>query len=247
MINYVILLLILISLSLDCWLRIKNLDKKTRLKRMGLTTKDIKFLNDLQHELINQDHVGQAAPRFWVVAGSKKVYVGNEYATDEELVDEVDEIASNLSGAVEYFIEYIAENYNSEEYDIIIKEDEMPLSFCLYQIDKHCDKNAPDYEEGDEIVLQQQYISSIDELISTLELIGVLREGRHNYSAAGYRIERCIYPNTMFLTNRECKQHIAANHYHYSDDAHSYAMTAWRSYEVETLWKLLEKIQWDNI
>lgn len=51
----------------------------------------------------------------------------------------------------------------------------------------------------------------------------------------------------MFLTNRSCKEHIRANHYHYNADAHSYAMTAWRSPEVERLFKILDVIDWKTM
>ena len=59
-----------------------------------------------------------------------------------------------------------------------------------------------------------------------------------------YRNEHHIYPDTMFLTNRSCKRHIELNHYHYDSDVHSYAMTAWRSPEVEKLWDILQKVDW---
>ena len=51
----------------------------------------------------------------------------------------------------------------------------------------------------------------------------------------------------MFLTNKSCKEHIRLNNYHYSSDAHSYAMTAWRSPEVEKLFKILQEVDWDKM
>ena len=55
-----------------------------------------------------------------------------------------------------------------------------------------------------------------------------------------------IAENTMFLTLRECKEHIKANHYHYKDPI-SYAMTAWRSPQVEKLWKILQEVDWGRL
>jgi hypothetical protein len=49
-----------------------------------------------------------------------------------------------------------------------------------------------------------------------------------------------IKENTMFLTKRECQEHIERNHYHYNDTVHTYAMTAWRSPQVEKLIKILQ-------
>jgi hypothetical protein len=56
-----------------------------------------------------------------------------------------------------------------------------------------------------------------------------------------------IHPNTMFLTKQEAKDHIKANSYHYSSDAHTYAMTAWRAPKVAKLLEILENFDWDKI
>lgn len=51
-----------------------------------------------------------------------------------------------------------------------------------------------------------------------------------------------IYPNIMFLTHKECENHLRKYGYNYSEDAHAYAMTAYRSPEVETLLNILETV-----
>lgn len=56
-----------------------------------------------------------------------------------------------------------------------------------------------------------------------------------------------VAPNTMFLTKAEAKRHLELNHYHYSQKAHTYAMTAWRAPKVERLIKILETFDWDVI
>lgn len=73
----------------------------------------------------------------------------------------------------------------------------------------------------------------IDKLESILEELGL-----------GYQINEEVFegfvaPNTFFLTIKEAKEHLAANHYHYNPNAHVYAMTAWRSPEVEKLLTIL--------
>lgn len=55
-----------------------------------------------------------------------------------------------------------------------------------------------------------------------------------------------IAPNTMFLTKQECKEHIKRNHYHYKEP-HTYAMTAWRSPQVEKLYDILKNMDWDSL
>ena len=67
-----------------------------------------------------------------------------------------------------------------------------------------------------------------------------------NFYTCGYRDNYdVIAPNTMFLTKDSAKKHIELNHYHYSQP-HTYAMTAWRSPEVERLFKILEETDWSE-
>ena len=54
-----------------------------------------------------------------------------------------------------------------------------------------------------------------------------------------------IVLNIFFLTKREAIEHIKANHYHYTDKVHTYGMTAWRSPQVERLFKILEEVEWE--
>lgn len=56
-----------------------------------------------------------------------------------------------------------------------------------------------------------------------------------------------IAPNTLFLTKAEAKKHLEINHYHYTSNAHTYAMTAWRAPKMERLIKILESFDWDSV
>lgn len=68
-----------------------------------------------------------------------------------------------------------------------------------------------------------------------------------NYNIVGYREGRdTIAPNTMFLTKQEAKTHIERNSYHYVEP-HTYAMTAWRSPQVEQLYKILQETDWAGL
>lgn len=215
----------------------------------NLSNEDLAFLQDLQHEMLTQDHVGQAAPRFWVVAGTQKVYVGKEYAEGEALKDDEDIIADGIEDAVKYFKEEVLAELNEDddEYEYILEKEETEsfASWRVAKMDKNYSKDSDDYIEGNEIIMEQNYITGIEELIEALVDAGAIDEG--DYDVVYYREEHYCYPNTMFLTNRSCKEHIEANKHHYSADAHSYAMTAWRSPEVEKLWTILEKIDWKAI
>lgn len=217
-------------------------------KNFNLTKEDLVFLMDLQNEMLTQDHVCQAAPRFWVVAGTKKVYASKEYAEGEQLIQDSEVIADGLEEAVKYFQEQIEEEADDEDEICIIIEKEDTQSFTSYRvakIDKSIDTNAEDYGEQDEIIMEQNSIADIEELLEALSDARFIN--KNDYDIGYYCNEDYRYPNTMFLTNRSCKEHIKANHYHYSSDAHSYAMTAWRSPEVEKLWTILEKIDFKAI
>lgn len=69
--------------------------------------------------------------------------------------------------------------------------------------------------------------------------------GHDDTMIIGISIRPFMYPNTMFLTEKEAREHLERNHYHYSEDAHTYCMVAWRSPEVEKLWKILRETKWD--
>lgn len=52
--------------------------------------------------------------------------------------------------------------------------------------------------------------------------------------------------DTMFLTYRECCEHIKRNDYHYSNPR-SFAMTAWRSPQIERLIEILRTADFDGM
>ena len=51
----------------------------------------------------------------------------------------------------------------------------------------------------------------------------------------------------VFLTQKAAEQHLRANHYHYGEKAHTFAMTAWRNKAEEKLWDILRTVEWDAI
>ena len=172
---------------------------------------DIEFLKELQHEMLTQDTVCQANPRFWVVMETKRVYgIDSEYADGCVIVgEEGEECSSDLKDIYGWLT-------NILEIDCV-------------------------YVDGT-IGVGGKELCDIDDVMNYLENSA----GYDQFSIVYFKDEEQIAKDTMFLTNRECKQHIKLNYYHYSKDAHSYAMTAWRSPEVERLYKILETTDWDN-
>jgi hypothetical protein len=67
------------------------------------------------------------------------------------------------------------------------------------------------------------------------------------YGMCGYKENRdVISPNTFFLTKRECKDHIERYSNHYAEP-HPYAMTAWRSPQVERLYDIIKNTEWETV
>lgn len=162
-----------------------------------MKAEDLKFLSELQEELLTQDKVSQADPRFWVIRDYQW-----ELALEgcEETYRVHDEEGNDWS--LDSFLDYLRDE---EAYDEVLEETTVTKD------------TEADYE-------------LIEYLVDELE----------GFTLYGTRQEAFIVPNTMFLTIREAKEHIRRNYYHYTSKVHPYAMTAWRSPQVERLINILQ-------
>ena len=187
---------------------------------MGLNKEDKQFLKELQHQMLTQDTVGQASPRFWVVRHKVRQYgIEDGYDIDgEEVIYNYEKLAENLKELCEYLRDNeddLEIEYHEEilfEYVNIVKDDEEQ---CFYDT-----KELVEY--------------MIEEL-----------DYNNSLYLVNYKDEYVIAENTMFLTIEECKRHIEFNGYHYNEP-HPYAMTAWRSPQVKRLYEILVNTNWDN-
>lgn len=179
---------------------------------------DKKFLKELQHEMLTQDNVGQANPRFWVVKQTEKEY----WVADGEegiFVYSSNDAESVYEGSTnEELTEWLKEldgvqNCEVKEFSVKLELEGIPYSI---------------YDQED----LQEFLNDYDD---------------GNYSVGAYKNKEVIKENTMFLTLRECEEHIKANYYHYNSTVHPYAMTAWRSPQVARLYKILEETNWDEV
>lgn len=180
---------------------------------------DREFLKELQHEMLTQDHVCQASPRFWVVMQTVK-----DYWVDDEIdgvaIYDTDAAETVFEGEIEDLPEWLKENF-----DVIVK--------C------ECENGYI------EIVCEDENEYFTDDIADIKGFLDEYDSGR--YSICNYRNREEIVQDTMFLTLRECKEHIKSNSHHYNKTAHSYAMTAWRSPQVARLYEILEKTNWEEI
>ena len=188
-----------------------------------ITEEERKFLRELQKELNTQDTIGQADPRFWVIKGKEKIFgmEDGEIALCNESV--------TICG-VENIIQYI-------------RDEILPDVNELYTDSEHPEGvySILDYNFGDLAIVidDERETYGLDELA---EWLG--EKTREQYTFQFYEERDRIYDNTMFLTETDAEKHLRANHYHYDEDAHTYAMTAWRDPRMEQLIKILRSVKW---
>lgn len=192
-------------------------------KKRDISQEDIEFLKRLQLEMNTQDTTGTADPRFWVIKGSERV-IDNE---------DPDELALQIEGSIvtnttEETVKYLNEN--------ILPKCNATRQKCKIEIGFAWDFRLTYLEDGEE-ECEDFALEDVNEFLSD--------EGYDDVRILGISNRPIAYPNTMFLTEKEARGHLERNHYHYSEDAHTYCMCAWRSPEVEKLWKILRETKWN--
>ena len=196
---------------------------KDTVEKLPLTEEELLFLKAFQTERNTQDTVCQASPRYWVIKGSKTVF--------EDGIDEGEAIRING----ECF------------YDVNTGDLTSLLTNTKEKLEDFLDKDDLYFTEENELIVVndgEEYV--VDDITSAFNVLSdILYED--DVEIGYYEKVDIIYPNTMFLTHKECEEHLKEYGYNYSEDAHAYAMTAYRSPEVETLLNLLETVDWDSV
>lgn len=191
--------------------------------RRAATREDIEFLSALQQEMNTQPHVGQADPRFWVVQVSSY-----REASD---VDDIDRVI-------------IFDDQEWIEVDRMTLDEAMKAAYRA-----EVEVGGKEYAED---VIGEFGLS----LCSDGEFFGKFSGNSKGFveryaKACGYvaffeTCERKIAPNTMFLTLREAQEHIESNRHNY-EDPRPFAMTAWRSPQVEQLYRILHEVDFNRL
>lgn len=183
---------------------------------MSIKKEDIEFLKSLQEELLTQDKDYQASPRFWVVMQTVKDYW---------VEDDIQGVCIYSSGAGEEIFE--------GEFE------ELPQWLNILDGVENCI-----YQNG---YIEFTINNEEETLFDTSDVSDFLDKYEiDEYTVCNYRLRDEIVKDTMFLTKRECKEHIEANRHHYNNTAHPYAMTAWRSPQVKRLYEILENTNWED-
>lgn len=192
----------------------------------------IDFLLELQHELNTQDPICQADPRFWAIMDYKKEYGYEDRDEGWNVFDtrECRTIAESMEEICEYLKEYFADNINNVY--------RFEISKNPWGVD-----NVDIFEEFQQDQEPEWSIDTPDSFIEWMEE----ELGISDLIVLGYKTISFIAPNTFFLTHREAKNYLKRNAHHHSPNAHTYAMTAWRSPEVAKLWKILQETDWSEL
>lgn len=195
-----------------------------------LTMEEIQFLMELQKEMNTQDNVSQADPRFWVIKGTEKEYgIESGYEDGADLTDAEGccVVATDMESTVEYIRDNLLDEINETDGIQRIIELTPGIFHSSIRI-SWVDDDIDDYEEFDNME----------------EVAKWLNDNGYNFRVSNYKIVPKVYPDTLFLTQKAAENHLKRNYYHYSEDAHTYAMTSWRNQETEMLWKILQQVDW---
>ena len=162
-------------------------------KKRELNQEDVEFLKRLQLEMNTQDTTGTADPRFWVIKGSERA-INNE--DPDELCLQVD--GSTVTSTTEETVKYLNDN--------ILPDNNIDRENCRIETGYTQDFELTYMEDGEEVY----------EDLSTQEVNEFLANNGHDDTMIiGISIRPFMYPNTMFLTEKEAREHLERNHYHY--------------------------------
>lgn len=185
-----------------------------------LTAGDAMFLAELQRELNTQPTMGNAAPRFWVLAQEEETAAPKDgYGADAVAVDTED--GGTVAGSLEELAKWLDDG-NADE-----------VAACPY-FNKSC---TVKFADGDSAGCY-----SMEDVAEALEDHGSARiEIRYVW-----RRTRPVQ-DTLFLTHKDAEDHLRDYGYNYGEDAHAFAMTAVRSPRFEALMELLQSVDWSAL
>lgn len=193
--------------------------------KRSINVDDLGFLEQLQHELNTQPHLCQADPRFWVI----RDYEYRE-ATESDEID-----------AVELFEDGEGETMSLEEAVMRAYKDELDFGG---------EDHAREWLEDNWLELDEsRNVKGRYATIPDITFRNVIENyAKHNMLDCVFLTKQWkIVADTMFLTLREAKDHLETNYYHYTNEARTYAMTAWRSPDVAQLIKLLHEVDFNEL
>lgn len=187
-----------------------------------LNADDIKLLDTISKEMRTQDTVGNRRPRYWAIMDMERIYgVEDGYRDGCEYLDKDSEVIAKTSAELADYLKEQQKNGALEGGSISIRA-------------------------WDDTVLVEDDYNTIA-LSSSADFKELYEEYDVYIRPVGYVEKAYIVPNTFFFTQEEAWEHLKKNYYHYSDEAHPYAMTVWRAPLTEGIFNILEDTDWASL
>lgn len=120
----------------------------------------------------------------------------------------------------------------------------LEMEYQYFDIDKVINEILKVFDD-EEYELEADTVENIKSAYDISSLIDALRD-IEEYELSVSEYQEIPVDKGMFLTHEAAIQHLKNNEHHYSANAHTYAMTAWRSSE-EKLWNILQTVDFDQL
>lgn len=190
---------------------------------------DIEFLSTLQTVLNTQHNMGNADPVFWVIAGRKAILCSDDDAPDK----------------VEFWLDDECYDLPNEpdikQFEHAVKsltDLDIQLTHACGKVHLHLHDPRDGHTEEYANIYLTAAIHKLNSYLESEQLITV--------NIVHMKYEHYVYPDTFFLTHEAAEDHLRTNGHNYDPTAHAYAMTATRSPQVETLWRLLRELDFSS-
>lgn len=132
---------------------------------------------------------------------------------------------------------------NAEECTGYCSLEDMVLEIYGAMLDEMTEEMVADRLARFNVAVQNGDVTCVGDRVDYYDVVAMaqLVPSWINPKVFGFRAVRVIVPNTMFLTLKDCIEHIDANGYHYRKPQ-PYCMCGWRSPRFERVIKLLRTI-----
>ena len=196
---------------------------------VDIREEDLLFLQKLQHVMRTQDTCCQAAPRYWTIMDTEQVYNVTAFDADESYLTYCGNIVAKSLDEIKKFILDMRK-------DILKKEgyDELEITEITAPI-RHLNVYMADSEYEEEMRIDDAEDAAVF-LNDTFE--------SENYDVIYAKKVQKPAKGPLFMTKAAAEEYLQKYGYNHSKDAHPYAMTAYRSPEIERLWKIVEETSW---
>ena len=191
-------------------------------------------VQSIQHKMLTQDTCCQASPRFWGIMEPQRDYgIAEEYADGYYLEDTVDTTQKSI-----YTMEDLSTVFHDLEEDL---KDAMSAEKMTLEVSQNGLSVSFIDEEGDEADSRYFY-----DLLDASEWLNETLEA-DRFQSVGYKDTNTLARGPLFLTKEAAEKYLEKYGYNHPKGSHPYAMTAYRSTEIETVWKLLETTDWKRL